>query len=224
MRIVRGCDLQKSKTEIASESYKVCKRASFPVDEEDVYNHLYENDELVQRFLVNEHDDIVGFGVAQEYIISNDEANLTLAYLQGMVINKEYQGNGFSLILLKDLYDHFNSDLYGLRTQNPKMAKAMLNLFKKTLLKIPSIPHNKEEQETYIKILELLEFVPPYEEINKDGIIKNCYPNQLCEDYKELQLLNPKINISEHDALAVVVQPQKNNPKQLIKDRNIIKR
>ena len=38
---------------------------------------------------------------------------------------EHYLGKGYSVDLLKNLYDCFNSDFYGLRTQNPKMAKAM---------------------------------------------------------------------------------------------------
>lgn len=65
MKIINKEDLHKSKDEIVSKSFKVCKSANFPVDEQDVYNHLYGNDKLVQRFLMNEKNEIVGFGVAQ---------------------------------------------------------------------------------------------------------------------------------------------------------------
>ena len=41
MRILREEDLNKSKDEIASMSYNVCRNAEFPVDKSDVYNHLY---------------------------------------------------------------------------------------------------------------------------------------------------------------------------------------
>ena len=65
-----------------------------------------------------------------------------------MVIAKEYQGKGYSTKMLNDLYQSFQSDLFGLRTQNPKMAISMLNLFKKILIKIPTM--NDQDLSQYI--------------------------------------------------------------------------
>ena len=217
MIIVKENDIKKSKDEIVAQAYSVCKNANFPVEKDDVYDHLYGSEELIQRFLINEKKEIVGFGVAQEYNIRNEEDLLTLAYLQGIVIDKRYQGKGYSVDLLKNLYDCFNSDFYGLRTQNPKMAKAMLHLFKETVLKIPTTLDEKISSDVYRRLLELLKTIPPYENINEKGIVKECYPIQLCKDSNGLQLINPDIVIGEKDALVVVVQPKINNYKLLIK-------
>ena len=76
MKILREDDLNKSRDEIVLSSYKVCQNARFPVDYPDVYNHLYGSDGLVSSFLINDNNEIVGFGVVQNY---NLEINLILS-------------------------------------------------------------------------------------------------------------------------------------------------
>lgn len=132
---------------------------------------------------------------------------MTLAYLHGMVISSEYQGKGYSKEMLNSLYKYFQTDLFGLRTQNPKMALSMLNLFKKTLLEIPV--RKETSKEDVNNLLTLIRLVEPYKDINDKGIIENCYYNQLYPNLEELKLINQDINLNETDALAVVVQPEK---------------
>ena len=112
MRILTEEDLNKSIDEIVSKSYNVCKNAKFPVDESDVYNHLYGSDGLVSSFLVNDNNEIVGFGVVQNYNLEINELSATLAYLHGMVIAKEYQGRGYSTEMLRLIYQYFQSDFF----------------------------------------------------------------------------------------------------------------
>lgn len=205
MKIVSEKDLNQSRDEIVTKSFKACQSAEFPVDELDVYNHLYGNDKLVQRFLLNEDNEIVGFGVAQQYDLEDE----TLAYLHGMVIAREYQGKGYSKELLESIYQYFQSDLYGLRTQNPKMALSMLNLFKSTLLEIPVREGKKTSEKDVKSLIKLVRTVEPYKYIDDNGVIKNCYHNQLYPDLSELKKINQDIDLDETDALAVIVRPTK---------------
>lgn len=208
MRILREEDLNKSKDEIASMSYNVCRNAEFPVDKSDVYNHLYGSDGLVSSFLVNDNNEIVGFGVVQNYNLEINELSATLAYLHGMVIAKEYQGRGYSTEMLRLIYQYFQSDFFGLRTQNPKMAMSMLNLFKKVLIRIPTNTGNDLPKYVMEELLNLIRQIPPYQDIDDNGIIRNCYPNQLYPDLDELNVITPNNDLKGNDALAVIVQPE----------------
>ena len=195
MRILTEEDLNKSIDEIVSKSYNVCKNAKFPVDESDVYNHLYGSDGLVSSFLVNDNNEIVGFGVVQNYNLEINELSATLAYLHGMVIAKEYQGRGYSTEMLRLIYQYFQSDFFGLRTQNPKMAMSMLNLFKKILIRIPTNTGNDLPKYVMEELLNLIRQIPPYQDIDDNGILRNCYPNQLYPDLDELKVINSNMSI-----------------------------
>lgn len=136
-----------------------------------------------------------------------------------MVIAKEYQGKGYSTKMLNDLYQSFQSDLFGLRTQNPKMAISMLNLFKKILIKIPTM--NDQDLSQYImnKLLRSIRQISPYQDIDDNGIVRNCYSNQLYSNLDELKIINPNINLKETDALAVIVQPETTTSRILLKEK-----
>ena len=136
-----------------------------------------------------------------------------------MVIAKEYQGKGYSTKMLNDLYQSFQSDLFGLRTQNPKMAISMLNLFKKILIKIPTM--NDQDLSQYImnKLLRSIRQISPYQDIDDNGIVRNCYSNQLYSNLDELKIINPNINLKETDALAVIVQPETTTFRILLKEK-----
>lgn len=217
MRILTEEDLNKSIDEIVSKSYNVCQNAKFPVDESDVYNHLYGSDGLVSSFLVNDNNEIVGFGVVQNYNLEINELSATLAYLHGMVIAKEYQGRGYSKEMLRLIYQYFQSDFFGLRTQNPKMAMSMLNLFKKILIRIPTNTGNDLPKYVMEELLNLIRQIPPYQDIDDNGILRNCYPNQLYPDLDELKVINSNIDLKENDALAVIVQPETTTSRILLK-------
>ena len=219
MRILKEKDLNKSIDEIVSMSYNVCQNANFPVDESDVYNHLYGSDGLVSSFLVNDNNEIVGFGVVQNYNLEINELSATLAYLHGMVIAKEYQGKGYSTKMLNDLYQCFQSDLFGLRTQNPKMAISMLNLFKKILIRIPTMNDKDLSQCIMNKLLRSIRQISPYQDIDDNGIVRNCYPNQLYSNLDELKIINQNINLKETDALAVIVQPETTTSRILLQEK-----
>ena len=208
MKIVEEKDLNKSRDEIVLRSYKVCQNAKFPVNELDVYDHLYGNNDLVVRFLVNEGSEIVGFGVAQNYNLKINEFFATLTYLQGMVIAQEYQGKGYSTKMLKNIYQYFQSDLFGLRTQNPKMAISMLNLFKNILMEIPANTCKELPQSIMSELLKSIRQIPPYQAVDDKGIVRRCYINQLYPDLNELKTINSNIDLGETDALAVIIQPE----------------
>ena len=213
MKILNEKSLNKSRDEITSKSYDVCKKANFPVDIDDVYNHLFGNSNSTTRFLVNDNNEIVGFGVAEEYNLKVNDIDATLSYLQGMVIESTYQGKGYSTELLKNIYKHYNSDLFSLRTQNIKMALSMLNLFKDTLLKMPSKTISKESLNKLIESLRVLE---PFYDIDDKGIIKNCYHNQLYPNLNDLKQIDSSINLESNDSLAVIVQPKTSKSKILL--------
>ena len=121
--------------------------------------------------------------------------------------------------MLNDLYQCFQSDLFGLRTQNPKMAISMLNLFKKILIRIPTMNDKDLSQCIMNKLLRSIRQISPYQDIDDNGIVRNCYPNQLYSNLDELKIINQNINLKETDALAVIVQPETTTSRILLQEK-----
>ncbi len=45
---------------LAEEAYGVCQRANFPVDYQDVYEHLFGNDDAILKILLDSHNQLAG--------------------------------------------------------------------------------------------------------------------------------------------------------------------
>lgn len=194
------------KKKIADSAYRICGNAKFPVEYQDVYEHLFENDDLILKLLINKENDLAGFGVFENYSLFLESRIITMLYLSGMVIDPRYQGKNISREIIKNTYSQMQSDLISLRTQNIAMAKSLLDTFNDNLFTIPGGINNE--------ILSCLRQVGPFENINEYGVIRNCYPNQL---YYNLNAIQDNFGIKLHstDALGVVIEPSKNKQKLL---------
>ena len=189
------------KKKIAESAYKICGNAKFPVEYQDVYNHLFESNHLILKLLLNDEKNLVGFGVFENYELFL-ERKITMLYLSGMVIDPNYQKKNIAKGMIRKTYQQIQSDLISLRTQNIAMAKSLLNTFEDNLLAIP-----KDQSTTIVE--EVLKQTTPFKNIDKRGVIKNCYPNQLYENLKAIEE-NFDIKLEKTDALGVIIEPRKN--------------
>ena len=163
--------------------------------------------------MVDEQDNLSGFGVFENYKLILEDKIVTMLYLSGMVIDKKYQGKNISQEIIKSAFKQVNSDLISLRTQNIAMARSLLNLFSKILFAMPSSV-NKD-------ILKYLRKIEPFKNINEFDIIKNCYTNQLYYDLSAIKN-NFNLDLTQNDALAVVMKPNKNKEKNYHHEKNYI--
>lgn len=194
------------KKKIADSAYRICGNAEFPVEYQDVYEHLFENDNLILKLLLNEENNLAGFGVFENYRLFLDSQIITMLYLSGMVIDPKYQGKNISREIIKNAYSQIQSDLISLRTQNIAMAKSLLDTFDNNLFVMPgNINH---------MILSYLRQASPFKDIDEYGVIRDCYPNQLYYNLGAIQD-NFGIKLQSTDALGVVIEPNKNNQKVL---------
>ncbi len=194
------------KKKIASSAYRICESAQFPVAYQDVYEHLFANEHLILKLLMDDERNLAGFGVFENYQFFFEKQELTMLYLSGMVIDPKYQGRNISSEIIKNTYNQVPSDFISLRTQNIAMAKALLNLFDDNLF---AMPRGINEEALYT-----LKQTLPFQNMNPSGVIPNCYVNQL---YKNLNAIYETfgIRLQETDALAVVIEPSQNKQKVL---------
>lgn len=194
------------KKKIADSAYRICGNANFPVEYQDVYDHLFENEHLILKLLLNEENNLAGFGVFENYKLSLENQIITMLYLSGMVIDPKYQGKNISRKIIKNAYSQILSDLISLRTQNIAMAKSLLDTFNDTLFVMPGNINDV--------ILSCLRQTSPFEDIDEYGVIRSCYPNQLYYNLNAMQD-NFGIKLQLTDALGVVIEPSKNKQKVL---------
>ncbi len=194
------------KKKIADSAYKICENANFPVEYQDVYDHLFENEHLILKLLLNEENNLAGFGVFENYRLFLENQIITMLYLSGMVIDPKYQGKNISREIIKNAYKQLHSDLISLRTQNIAMAKSLLDTFNDNLFEMPGNSNDA--------LLSCLRQTNPFEDIDEHGVIRNCYPNQLYYNLNAIQD-NFGIKLQSRDALGVVIEPSKNKQKVL---------
>lgn len=196
------------KKKIANSAYRICGNAEFPVLYRDVYEHLFENDNLILKLLLNEENNLAGFGVFENYRLFLESKIITMLYLSGMVIDPKYQGKNISREIIKNAYKQLQSDLISLRTQNIAMAKSLLDTFNDNLFVMPG--------NINVAILNCLRQANPFKDIDEQGVIRDCYPNQLYYNLNAIQD-NFGIKLQSNDALGVVIEPNKNQKKTLLK-------
>ena len=201
-----------NKKEIASSAYRICRNAKFPVTYQDVHDHLFENDNLILKLLLNEENDLAGFGVFENNRLFLESQIITMLYLSGMVIDPRYQGKNISREIIKNAYEQVQSDLISLRTQNIAMAKSLLDTFNDNLFVMPGDINNA--------ILSCLRQTSPFKNMDNQGVIRDCYPNQL---YYNLNAIrdNFGIKLQSTDALGVVIEPSRNKQKVLSSLRRV---
>lgn len=194
------------KRKVTDSAYTICQNAEFPVSYQDVYEHLFENDNSILKLLIDEENSLLGFGVFENYRLFLNCQIVTMLYLSGMVIDPKYQGRNISRQIIKNTYKQLQSDIISLRTQNIAMAKSLLGIFDDNLLEMPGNIHNA--------VLKCLRQVSPFQDIDEQGVIRDCYPNQLYYDLSEMEN-NFGIKLQSTDALGVVIEPSKNKQKVL---------
>ena len=199
-------DKSLDKKKFADSAYRICGNANFPVEYQDVYEHLFENDSLILKLLLNEENNLAGFGVFENYRLFLESKIITMLYLSGMVIDPRFQGKNISREIIKNAYRKIQADLISLRTQNIAMAKSLLDTFNDNLFVMPGNINDA--------ILSCLRQASPFEDIDEYGVIRNCYPNQLYYNLNAMQD-NFGIKLQSTDALGVVIEPSKNKLKLL---------
>ncbi len=135
--IIKEFNNNMSKENITLQCLEVAESTSFPTDYDDVYNHLFENEDLLKLFVLGNDNLIKGFAVF-DYLNSN----YNILYLSGMVLDSCIQGTGISKELLKKGLELLKGDIITLRTRNPRMYQALVkslpNYGSYPKLKVPS--------------------------------------------------------------------------------------
>lgn len=212
MRIVEFDKNKMSKEKTTLQCVAVADSTSFPTNYDDVYAHLFETNDLLKLFVVDNNYNIKGFAVFDT--VNND---YRITYLSGMVLSGDIQGIGLSKELLRKGLESLKGDIITLRTRNPRMYRSLI----KSMPSFANFPNLITPNEIY----ELAQTIPYFMDIQQNLIIKNCYGTELLQQEAKLNGLDPLFKMLEpKDAfgcLSVVSNNEKT--KKLIKEKAILK-
>lgn len=159
---------------------------------DDVCNHLKEPDETYIIFDKNEKIKGMACYSNKDLIIGD------CLYVDGIALSPDIQGKGiFNIMTSICLKDKPTIHLVGLRTQNPNMYQALKNYTDEIS------PHSKDDGLNIAKRLLAKEMDV---DINKQGVIKNCYGKSL---YTKIPKENPdfkklRLNYDKGDSVICV--------------------
>lgn len=185
-----------SKKQVTERCLEIANKAKFPTDYEDMYEHLFGNEEAELFMIMDENNKIYGFATCDNIIESST------TYIQGIIIHPDIQGMGFSLKLLHEIIKKDGNEFLTLRSHNPRIYEIMSRMAYKDNLIFPQIVSNKIPNQ----IWKVVASHPAMRDADKNLIVRNAYPDEkLMQKVKneEIKTLFRKLNMT--DAQVIVV-------------------
>lgn len=174
--------------------YNIAKKANFPTDLDDVYDHLYYEDPVVFYAVLN--NKIVGFSCF-EYYPEND-----ILYVRGVIVDPVVQGKKLSQTLISNGVEYFSPHLLTLRTHNPRMYDSVISFSDEFY---PNGEYNPSQE-----ILKAISQIDALSKIDSDLIFRNAYPDEKISQVSKRLLTNSIFSrLHPRDAQVVVVKLSK---------------
>ena len=157
----------RNKQFVAEQCLSVANAANFPTDFDDVYSHLFGQDDYIVCLALDEEKQIGGFSVFAKL----EEIN-TL-HLHGIVLHPRAQGHGLSTKMVKNIAKEAEMKYLTAKTHNPRVYETLTNLACEAGEFYPKI-------DTYIpeSVYELVrknEFISMADE---NLIVREAYPDE----------------------------------------------
>ena len=186
MKIVEFDKNSMSKESATLQCVDVANSTAFPTDYNDVYAHLFETDDLLKLFVIDDYNTIRGFAV-----FDSIKTIYNILYLSGMVLGKDIQGNGISKVLIRRALELLKGEIITLRTHNPRMYNSLIE-------SVVNYAHFPSIKKVPYAIYELASTISYFNKIEENLIIRNCY---------EEELIQQKTNLKELDDIFGFLNP-----------------
>lgn len=179
----------------------IANKAQFPTDYEDVKNHLFEDENYLKLFIVEESNkvvpDIKGFLICDAFYGYN---NMKILHCHGIILSPEVQGLGLSKKLINHAVSLTNPDVVTAKTHNPRCFNSFINI-DNTIEYYPN-----EEDYLPNEILELAKSNHHINQSDNQLIFKDAYPDEKIQQSKRNENIDIIFSrLSSYDAQALVV-------------------
>lgn len=186
------------KVQIAERCLEIANAADFPTDYDDVYEHLFGNDDYIICFLIDTHTKrIMGFSVFANL------QEINMLYLHGIIIHPDVQGNSLSKRMIREVLKKVNPKYLSARTHNPRMFETLSSFAKDEKHYFPNASGLDIAPYIY-NVVKSNEFTRAADECL---VCRNAYPDEkISQSYRNNKVTTIFNKLNPTDAQVIVVQ------------------
>lgn len=177
-------------------------KANFPTDYQDMYEHLFENEDAELFVVMNENEEIYGFATC------DNVAEKSNTYLHGIIIHPDIQGMGFSSRLIREMVKKDGNDFLTARTHNPRVYEMMSTVAYNAdpNLVFPNVSKNEIPEEVW----KIIHSYSAMKNADADLVVRNAYPDEkVSQKVKNREIYSIFEKLNPNDAQVVVVCTKK---------------
>ncbi len=185
------------KDHIARKCLEVANAAQFPTDFEDVFEHLFGNENYKICLILDEEDQIYGFSIFAKL----EEIN-TL-HLHGIVLHPEAQGNELSLKMVETAIANESPMYLTAKTHNPRAFEALSKFALDESAYYPNANNDVIPEHIY-ELVKQNEFVST---ADRYLIVRNAYPDEkIAQSYRNKNISRVFARLHAFDAQVIAVK------------------
>lgn len=174
---------------------EIAERAKFPTDYEDMYEHLFENENAELFMVINDSNEIFGFAT-----FDYDKETNT-AYLHGIIIHPDIQGMGFSVKLIQEAINKFKNNFLMARTHNPRVYEMMSRVSYDGIV-FPNI----NVEEIPLDVWNVVLSNEATKNADENLIVREAYPDEkVIQDVRNKEIQKFFSRLNPRDAQVIVV-------------------
>lgn len=174
---------------------EIAERANFPTDYEDMYSHLFENENAELFMVINDSNEIFGFAT-----FDYDKETNT-AYLHGIIIHPDIQGMGFSVKLIQEAINKFKNNFLMARTHNPRVYEMMSRVSYDGIV-FPNI----NVEEIPLDVWNVVLSNEATKNADENLIVREAYPDEkVIQDVRNKEIQKFFSRLNPRDAQVIVV-------------------
>lgn len=192
----------KNKKQVTNRCLEIANKAEFPTDYQDMYEHLFVDENAELFMVMDKGNQIYGFATCNNITESSN------TYLDGIIIHPDIQGIGFGTKLLREIVKKDGNNFLTARTHNPRVYEMMSNVSYNLdqNLVFPNITSYKVPKE----IWDVVYSHPAMKDADKDLVVRNAYPDEkIIQKVKNKSIYNVFNGLNPTDAQVIVVCTKK---------------
>ncbi|MDO5555636.1 MAG: GNAT family N-acetyltransferase [Clostridia bacterium] len=187
----------RNKETIALQCLDVANAAQFPTDFDDVFSHLFGNENYTICMAFDKNDQLGGFSIFAKL------EDIDTLHLHGIVLHPRAQGQGLSSKMIQTVIENSNTTFLTAKTHNPRMFETLAKFACTSSDYYPNV----EDINIPISIYELVsnnEFVNSADEYL---IVRNAYPDEkISQTFRNNAISNVFKRLNTMDAQVIVVK------------------
>lgn len=187
----------RNKEEIALQCLDVANAAQFSTDFDDVFSHLFGNEDYKICMAFDENGVLGGFSIFAKL------KDIDTLHLHGIVLHPRAQGKGLSSKMIETVIKNENPTFLTAKTHNLRMFETLMKFACDTSNFYPNVD-NEDIPELIYELVRKNEFVSSADEFL---IVRNAYPDEkISQTVRNAKISNVFKRLNTMDAQVIVVK------------------